>query len=182
MNKERKPKRVMTFYGIENAPSAKEACAELHEVLFHFLECSVEDSFVWDNGVYHRSPVGTNGEAVSEVSGNILNEAILTAHKIRNKWPHLDPVPTKPHELLNWCTTSQLAEAPPNDLIALRVAIKDFDVSRSTLKERIGKGEIKSYRAINAKSNSPLKVSRAEIKEKYSHRQIIVKHKYPADK
>lgn len=51
----------------------------------------------------------------------------------------------------------------PDDLITLSVAIKKYSVSKRTLLRAIDDNRIKSSRPVNAPSNSPHKISEAEV-------------------
>ena len=59
----------------------------------------------------------------------------------------------------------------PQDLITLCVAVKEYHVSRATLKRLIKNKQLHSYRPAKAPKNSPHIVSRAEIESRYSERQ-----------
>lgn len=65
----------------------------------------------------------------------------------------------------------------PDDLIPLKVAIKDYDVSRATLKRDIEKGKLRSYRD---KNTCPHRISRTKVQNMYPRRQITVEYKYPS--
>ena len=57
-----------------------------------------------------------------------------------------------------------------DDLITLAVAVKDYAVSRSTLKRAIADGRLKSYRPHNAPRNALYKVSRAQVAANWPER------------
>jgi len=58
----------------------------------------------------------------------------------------------------------------PNDLITLLVAVKEYRVSRATLKRAIKVGNLKSYRKRSAPKNSPHMISRKDIERYYNKR------------
>lgn len=64
--------------------------------------------------------------------------------------------------------TTATRQPQPNDLISLLVAVKDYSVSRGTLKRMIKDGRLKSYRGRKAHTNSPHFVSRAAIEKFYT--------------
>lgn len=55
----------------------------------------------------------------------------------------------------------------PDDLIATAVAVRDYRVSRSTLRRLVAEGKIHDYREPGHKKNAALKLSRAEVASKY---------------
>lgn len=54
-------------------------------------------------------------------------------------------------------------QKPPDDLITLSVAIKKYYVSKRTLQRAFIDNRIKSFRPVNAASNSPHKISEADV-------------------
>ncbi len=60
-----------------------------------------------------------------------------------------------------------LEQGQPDDLISLLIAVRDFHVSRATLKRDIKANAIKSYRPINAAKNAKHLVSKKELKDRY---------------
>jgi hypothetical protein len=61
-------------------------------------------------------------------------------------------------------------KARPNDLITMRVAVKKFYVSASTLKRAVKVGTIKSHRAPDALPNATHEFSEAELAARYERK------------
>ncbi len=62
----------------------------------------------------------------------------------------------------------------PDDLISMKVALSEFDVSRSTLKSQIKHGPLTSYRPSNCASNREHLLSRSEVASLFTARQPVI--------
>ncbi len=90
----------------------------------------------------------------------------LTGHLSETEYREIPPFV---QELERWAEKTA-AEKPqvgageiPDDTITLAIAVKDYMVSRSTLKRKIENGDLKTYRPANAPKNGGHRVSRKEI-------------------
>jgi hypothetical protein len=59
----------------------------------------------------------------------------------------------------------------PEDLITMVVAVRDFQVSRSTIRRHVKQGKIHDYRELGHKDNATLILSRAECANNYARRK-----------
>jgi hypothetical protein len=127
----------------------------------------------------HKVPCqdSITGEASMQLfTSPSTDDARLAFIRLKNKFGLETPVPKSLIELLDSCgdadrkLQAKSESEKPADTITLLVAVKEYGVSRSTLKRRIGKGEIKSYRKQNASKNSPHLIRRTEIEQYYNKR------------
>ena len=158
-----------------------------YKVMLYFVESNSE-------ALTGETATTPNGDAIAPLFGRTLSNAMMAAMQIRDKNPHLPPVPKNGYDLLNWAKngieaakdaetgtptkTDDTTDEIPADLIKLKVAVADYKVSRNTLLTEIGHCNIKSYRDKNAKRNAAHLVSRAAM-VKYGRRKVEIVHKYP---
>ncbi len=74
----------------------------------------------------------------------------------------------EPAQIIDGARTEPLPT--PNDLITTPVVVKDYAVSRHTIKRHVDAGELKDYRPKDAPKNAPFLLSRAEVAGKWQRR------------